>query len=129
MEQKTYSNIDQVQYDSIIENFAFGIFRISSTGTLTYANNSFLRMLGFDSFTELSTSAAVSAELKECFSANKYFSYLGRDNLAEPFENRWIKKNGLSLLLRERVSACKNDDDDTLFYDCIVEDITEHVII
>lgn len=129
MEQKTYGNIDQVQYDSIIENFSFGIFRISSDGILTYSNNSFIRMLGFDSFTELSSAAMASAELKECFSAKKYFSYLEKNNLAEPFENRWIKKNGLSLLLRERVSANKNDENNALFYDCIVEDITEHAII
>ncbi|MFA5806478.1 MAG: ATP-binding protein [Melioribacteraceae bacterium] len=129
MEEKNYNNSDQIQCDSIIENFAFGIFRISGDGTLTFANNSFIRLLGFDSFAGLSSQAITSIELKECFSVNKYSSYLSKNNLAEPFENRWIKKNGLSLLFRERVTVNKNDDGDILFYDCIVEDITGHVII
>ena len=31
--------------------------------------------------------------------------------------------------IQERVTVNKSDDGDILFYDCIVEDITEHVII
>lgn len=129
MEEKDCSSIDQIQCNGIIENFAFGIFRISGDGDLIFANNSFIRMLGFDSFAELSSHAITRTALKECFSADKYFSFLSKNNLAESFENRWIKKNGLSLLFRERVTANKNNDGDILYYDCIVEDITEYVII
>lgn len=129
MEENNYLNLEQIQSEDIIENFAFGVFRISGEGILTFANNSFIRLLGFDSFTELSAHAITDAGLKKCFSADKYSAYLSKNNLAEPFENRWIKKNGLSLLLRERVNVIKNGDGDVLFYDCIIEDITEHVII
>lgn len=129
MEEKISGSFDQIQCESIIENFAFGIFRISGEGVLTFANNSFIRLLGYDSFAELSSQAVTNSELKECFSADKYSSYLSKNSLAEPFENRWIRKNGLSILFRERVTANKNVDGEILFYDCIVEDITEHVII
>ena len=78
MEEKNYNNTDQIQCDSIIENFAFGVFRISGDGALTFANNSFIRLLGFDSFAELSSQAITMPELKESFSANKYSSYLSK---------------------------------------------------
>lgn len=129
MKEKNYSDSDQIHCETIIENFTFGIFRISGDGKLIFANDSFIKMLGFDSLAELSAFSATNTELSNCFSADKYYSHLINNKLTEPFENRWIKKNGLSFLLREHVNVRKNNYGDLLFYDCIVEDITNNVII
>jgi len=129
MKENEYLNLEQIQSENIIDNFAFGVFRISGEGALLFANNSFVKLLGFESFAELSLNAAGNAELKECFSQRKYSSHISGNNPSHPFENRWVKKNGMSLLFRERVSVCRNIEGQILFYDCIVEDITENVII
>lgn len=129
MEEKTSGSFDQIQCESLLDNFAFGIFRISGNGVITFANNSFVRMLGYESFTELASVASINNELRECFAVEKYSSYLSKNNPSEPFENRWVKKNGLSILLRERISVNRNNNGEVLSFDCIAEDITEHVII
>lgn len=129
MKMKYGSSSQLVQTENIIENFAFGIFRITNEGILSFANSSFIKMLGFSSFEELTSMTEVDRELMECFSPHKYSNYLDKNDIAELFENRWIKKNGLSILLREKVTPVKNDGGEVLYYDCVAEDVTEHVII
>ena len=129
MNGKDNGTIGSIQTENIIENFSLGIFRIAVEGVLTFANSSFLQMLGFSSIDDLTTGMETNEELRKCFSVEKYFSHTGTNKLAETGENRWVKRNGQYLLLKEHVNAVKDNIGQILYFDCMVEDVTELAVI
>ncbi|MHB8929160.1 MAG: sensor histidine kinase [Melioribacteraceae bacterium] len=129
MEEKNNSTIGSIQTENITENFSHGIFRISVEGALTFANSSFIQMLGFSSMDDLIAGMGINEELRKCFSVEKYFSHVGKNKLTEPAGNRWVKRNGQYLLLKEHVNAVKDSVGHTLYFDCMVEDVTELAVI
>jgi signal transduction histidine kinase len=112
-----------------IENFSLGIFRITAGGEITFANKSLIEMLGFVSVEELTAELVTNNELRKCFSVEKFSAHIKDNKLAEAVENRWVKKNGQSLLLKEHVNAVMNGNDSVLYYDCMVENVTDFAII
>ncbi len=110
-------------------DFEFGVVRIRVDGIPLFANNSFFELLGFNSFDEMLLHFQLNEEFKKCFSPLKYSSHLKRESGSVFFENRWIKKNGQSVLLRENVRASRDEAGTILHFDCFVEDVTNNVII
>ncbi len=129
MKEKNNGTIGSIQNENIIENFSLGIFRITVEGALTFANSSLIQMLGFSSQDDLIAGLETNDELRNCFSVEKYSAHTRNNKLAEPVENRWVKKNGQSLLLKEHVNAVKNGSGHVLYFDCMVENVTELAII
>lgn len=126
MEQ--FNDINIAAEESALENFSFGAFRINPEGKILFANKKFLRTIGFTSLDQLEEKIKLDNDFKRNFAFKKYFSYLNR-NKETLKENRWVKNDGRTILLREFVHPTKNINGDILFIDCIVEDITEKHII
>jgi signal transduction histidine kinase len=119
-------NID-LESTLIIENFGFGVFRVSPTGLVVFANKIFLNLLGFSSLQEFQTNYYMIESLRKCFLPTRFYSYL-KESSHQLMEYQWIKRNGQPLLLREFISPVKKDDS-IIYFDCIVEDTTEKSII
>lgn len=112
---------------SITEDFSFGVFRINTNGDLLYANNSFLRLLGYSSLKELQSACSEIDSLKNCFSPirlrKRIEKYHTRNN-----KFQWCKRNGQLIQLKEFISQVNNDSS-AEYIDCIVEDVTEKSIL
>jgi signal transduction histidine kinase len=117
------------QTSVLSDEFALCIFRAGADGIPVFASNSFIRLLGFYSFDELLLHMQLNQKFKECFSPEKYSAYFSNNHLEEPRERKWIRKNGQTLLLREHCRPVKTGGGETVFFDCMVEDITDQVII
>jgi len=97
----------------------FAFYRISQTGMPVYTNQTFLRMLGFNSFDELIRVYEYEESFRENFSADKYQQHFLKINNTEGVESRWKNKHGRAVYVV----------DGSVYYDCIAEDVTEKKIV
>ena len=107
----------------------FAFYRISFSGEPVYANQTFVRMLGFNSFDELLAAFEREESFRENFSPSKYQEHFFKINSTEGVESRWKNKNGRSVYVNEYVQKYYNSADGIVYYDCIAEDITEKKIV
>lgn len=111
-----------------LDNFGFGAFRIDTEGNVKYVNSKLLNMLGFDFDYQFYEKLQDNSDFGKNVSVKKYFNYID-NNLSAPIENRWFKNNGQTILLREFIKPVRNKNSNIVWFDCIVEDITERHII
>ncbi|MBK7230003.1 MAG: PAS domain-containing sensor histidine kinase [Ignavibacteriales bacterium] len=107
----------------------FAFYRISQTGMPVYTNQTFLRMLGFNSFDELIRVYEYEESFRENFSADKYQQHFLKINNTEGVESRWKNKHGRAVYVVEYVQKCYDIVDGSVYYDCIAEDVTEKKIV
>jgi signal transduction histidine kinase len=107
----------------------FAFYRISQFGEPLYANQTLLRMLGFNSIDELLYTYQKEESFRENFSANKYQEHFLKINNTEGVESRWKNKHGRAVYVVEYVQKCYDIVDGSVYYDCIAEDVTEKKII
>lgn len=110
-----------------LDNFGFGIFRIDKNGTPIYANKFMLDLLGFKNLNDLQTAVKTSYPLQKCFDPKRIAAFI-KDSQKTFYEYRWTTKDNRKKLLREfGHEVIKNNEN--LFYDCVVEDISEISLI
>ncbi len=107
----------------------FAFYRISSSGIPVSSNQTFYRMLGFNSFDELIDVFLRDEFFRENFSPIKYQEHFLKINSTEGVESRWHNKNGRTVFVNEYIQKGFDSVDGSLYYDCIAEDITEKKII
>lgn len=120
---------DHIEQSSIssLDNFGFGIFRVDHTGKPVYANKYMLELLCFESLEELQTGVKNSYALQKCFDPQRLSGFI-KDSQKTFYEYRWTTKNNKRKLLREFGHEVIKDSQ-TVFYDCVVEDISEKSLI
>jgi len=121
--------LDQIEQNSqrTLDNFGFGIFRLDSNGKLIYANKFLYSILGFSSMEELQESVKQSYNLQKCFDPKRIGAFI-KDSQKTFYEYRWTTKDNRKKLFREfghEVIKCN----ETTYYDCVVEDISERSLI
>jgi len=107
----------------------FAFYRISSNGVPVYSNQTFLRMLGFNSFDEMMGVYYKEDLFRENFSAHKYQEHFFKINNTEGVESKWRNKNGRVVYVNEFVQKGYDNIDNSVYYDCIAEDVTEKKIV
>lgn len=119
--------------ESISSNFLasphFAFYRISSGGYPVYANQTLVRMLGFNSYDELIKTFDEDLQFRENFSVSKYQEHFLKINSTDGVESKWRKKNGRAVVVTEYVQKYYDPSDENVYFDCIAEDITEKKII
>ncbi|MCZ7610146.1 MAG: PAS domain-containing sensor histidine kinase [Ignavibacterium sp.] len=114
---------------SFFANPHFAFYRISSNGYPVFANQTLVRMLGFNSHDEFIKTFEGDPQFRENFSISKYQEHLLKINNTDGVESRWRKKNGRIVVVTEYIQKYFDPTDGSVFYDCIAEDITEKKII
>lgn len=110
---------------SVFDNTVVGLYRTTPKGEIILANPALIRMLGFNNFEDLK-----ARDLKnEGFSINsprtKFIELIEKNNQVFGYESVWNKVNGEPIFIRESGRAVKDKEGKTIFYDGVVEDITE----
>jgi PAS domain S-box-containing protein len=128
-----YTTKKLLNEENILSDFQasphFAFYRISLTGIPVYANQTFLRMLGFNTFEEMMETYDKEESFRENFLISKYHQHLQKINNTEAIESRWRNKKGRIVYVNEYVQKYYNSTDDNVYYDCIAEDITERKIV
>jgi PAS domain S-box-containing protein len=111
------------RYRQLFENVPIGIYRTTRDGRIVDANPALVRMLGYESFADLS-SRNLEKEYSDLNNSRADFvKRLERDGEIIGLEAIWSKKDGSRIHVRENAKLTKTADGEVLF-EGTVEDIT-----
>jgi len=110
---------------NLVQNAPIGIYRSTPDGRILLANPALVKMLGFDSFEELASRNLLNEGYGSEKSRESFLKLIEKDNELHGFETVWTKKNGEEIIVSENARMVKDDKGEILYYEGMVEDITE----
>jgi len=111
------------RYRQLFENVPIGIYRTTPDGLIVDANPALVKMLGYESFAELSSRNLEKEYADAGNSRADFIKRLKRDGEIKGLEAVWSKKDGSYIHVRENAKLTKTADGEVLF-EGTVEDIT-----
>lgn len=132
LERQAKSNKDnpcsESEYKLLVERVPVGIYRTTPDGQIVMANEAFVHMLGYNSFYELTKHKLGTEEIGVDFDRRHYLRKIDEKGELIGFEFELTQKDGKKKFIRETARAVKDSSGNTVYYEGIVEDITEEKI-
>jgi PAS domain S-box-containing protein len=113
------------RFRSLVENATVGIYRTTPDGQILMANPALVRMLGFADFKQLAARNLEAEGFEPDYSRKQFHDRMEQDGEVTGLEEAWTRQDGPVIFVRESARAIRGEDGKTLYYDGIVEDITE----
>jgi len=113
------------RFRTIFEDAVIGLYRTTPDGWMLMANPAMIKMLGFDSFEELSKVNLEDWPYDPSSPRSLFKEQMVRDGKVTGREAIWLRADGTKLFACESAVAIKDDDGKILYYEGSVEDITE----
>jgi PAS domain S-box-containing protein len=113
------------RFRRFIENVPLGVCRTTPDGRVLMANPALVRMLGYDSWQELASRNLEDVALEAGYPRSAFREQIEREGEVGGFEAAWKRRDGSVMFVRESARAFRADDGRVLYYDSIVEDVTE----
>ncbi len=116
----------QKRFRDLFENAPIGIYRTTPAGEIVVVNPPLMRMLGYESLEDV-----VKRNLEEEGAFEPGYSREAFKRTMEQYgeihghEGSWRKPDGSYLQVRESAKAIRNEQGDIVYYDGVIEDITE----
>lgn len=108
------------QYMSIVENATIGMYQTTPDGKILFANKTLLHMLGY-SFEQLQ-----QINLNETKEKRRHFtSLIEEQGIITGREDVWKRADGSKIYVNESAWAIRDKNNNTLYYEGIIEDITK----
>jgi PAS domain S-box-containing protein len=117
--------LNEERYRNMFESSAIGIYRTTPEGKILMANPTLIKMLGFDSFEEL-TQRDLSKEGFESHSLrDDYRKRIEQNGSLTGYESVWKTADGTSVYVSENAKVFYNSSGEVIYYEGTIEDITE----
>ena len=113
------------EFRGVIEHSPIGIYRTTSEGTVLMANQALVRMLGYSSADELTQRNLDKDGYHPEYPRSEFKRRIENEGKILALESAWRKKDGTYVYLRESARAVFDKEGRPLFYEGMVEDITE----
>jgi PAS domain S-box-containing protein len=113
------------RFRGLFENSSQGIYRIGIDGEILLANPALLRMLGFASMEELRTRNLEREGVASGFSHTHFEQLFEKQDSIQGVETTWEKADGSTIFLYESARVVRDDGGSPLYFEGMVEDITE----
>jgi PAS domain S-box-containing protein len=113
------------RFRSLYENSTVGIYRSTPDGKFLLANPALLTMLGYSSFEELAQRDLKKEGFEHSYDRTRFIEHIEKTGDVKGLESCWTRKDGTKVFLRENSRAIRDFEGKTLYYDGIVEDVTE----
>ena len=113
------------RYRDLFQNSPIGIYRTNPEGLILMANHALVRMLGFNSFTEITTNEIEEDDYEPTYLRADFRKRLEREGRVRGYEATWKRPDGTDIFVSENARAVKSQDGTVLYYEGTVEDITE----
>jgi PAS domain S-box-containing protein/putative nucleotidyltransferase with HDIG domain len=115
------------RYRRIVENAQNGIYQSTLEGKFIMANQSMARILGYDSPEDLISgitdiSHQLYANFDECM---QFVEMMEKQGLVKNFEVRFRRKDGRIIWVSRTTQVVRNENGEVLYYEGIIEDITD----
>ena len=112
------------KFRSIFDNSSDGIFQSTPEGDFITANNSLVKMMGFDKLEDLIITR-VTDYYKDKSDREKLIGIVKQYGFAENFIARMIDKNKKEFIVRMNVRAIKDQHSDKFYLEGTLRDVTE----
>jgi PAS domain S-box-containing protein len=113
------------RFRSLFENATVGIYRTSPAGQILVANPTMIKMLGYKTLEELVRRNLEEQGFEPTYPRQVFHDRMARDGEVRDLEAVWTKQDGSAVFVRESARAIRAEGNQILYYDGIVEDITE----
>lgn len=109
---------------SLFENATVGIFRTTLDGRALFANPAMMRMLGYQSFSEIADINVVTTYQNPSERA-RFLALLQKKGEVRGFESVWKRNDGTELFIRESARLVRDERTGEACCEGIVEDVSE----
>lgn len=113
------------QFRKLYENARIGLYRTTPGGTILMANKALVKLLGFSSFEMLASRNLENDGFGPKYQRKEFLEKFEKDGEVNNFESEWIRLDGSKILVQESAQAIRNSHDTILYFDGVIEDITE----
>ncbi|MDX9845654.1 MAG: PAS domain S-box protein [Tenuifilaceae bacterium] len=112
------------RFRGLYENATVGIYRTTPDGQILMANPALLKMIGYDSFEELSQRDLSQEGYEPEYPREEFQRQIEEKGEVRGMESAWRIKNGSLIYVSESARAFRNERGKIVYYEGIVEDIT-----
>ncbi|MCD6354196.1 MAG: PAS domain S-box protein, partial [Prolixibacteraceae bacterium] len=112
------------QFKNFFYHSAIGIYRTTPEGEIIFANPALVKLMGYNSFAELSTKNLNEIDRKQNFKREEFIKLIEKDGFVTGYETIWKREDGNIIFIRESAVLVKDKNDNPLYYDGTIEDIT-----
>jgi signal transduction histidine kinase len=109
---------------SLLNQRNIGIIRVDNSGYPIYINDCLLHLLDFENLQEFYDYFSNNPAFQKNTDPQKYYNFLKLEIKSNFLESKWVNKTGKIIFLKEFVVPIRNNKDEIVYYDVIIEDIT-----
>jgi PAS domain S-box-containing protein len=113
------------RFRGLYENATVGMYRTSPEGQVLLANPSVVRMLGYETFEDLSGYNPEQEGFDPEHPRSEFRGQIEPRGEVRGLESAWRRKDGTTIFVRESASVVRDNDGKVRYYEGTVEDITE----
>jgi len=115
----------EARFRTIYENNIIGFYRTTPDGKILLANNALVRMLDFLSVEELKERNLETEGYEPTYTRTMFKETIEKSGEVTGMESAWVKRDGSTIYVRESANLVRDENGNVLYYDGVVEDITE----
>ncbi len=113
------------RFRTLFENSTVGLYRTTPDGQILMANPALVRMLGYETLDELACRDLEKSGFEPNYPRQVFREQIERDGEVRGLEAAWQRRDGSTISVRESAKAVRGERGEVLYYDGIVEDITQ----
>jgi PAS domain S-box-containing protein len=113
------------RFRSFVENATVGIYRTTPEGHFLMANPTLVRMLGYQDLAELAVRNLEGQGFEPGYPRQVFRERMERDGEVHGLEAAWTTRDGSMIFVRESGHVVRGESGGVLYYEGVVEDITE----
>lgn len=117
--------LSEERYRNIFESAVIGIYRTTPEGKILMANQTLIKMLGFDSFQELAQRNLKNEGYEDNKKRREFQKKIERNGSVIGLESVWLTKDGRPVIVSENAKAFYESNNQVIYYEGTIEDITE----
>jgi len=131
-EVERYQNMKELErskesFKNIFENATVGIYRTTPEGRILEVNPELLKILGYSSFEELAERDLEEEGYEPEYPRSKFKEKIEKEGRVKGLESAWRRKDGSAVFVRESARVVRDEDGEPLYYEGVVEDITDRI--
>jgi PAS domain S-box-containing protein len=115
----------EARFRGLVENACVGIYRTSTDARFLVANPAMIKIMGYTSFEELATLSFEDKANQKEYPRDEFRKRMERDGFVIGWETWWTRPDGTKIFVRESATAIRDAEGRVLYYDGILEDISQ----
>lgn len=116
--------LSEAMYRNVFESAVIGMYRTTPDGKILMANPTLIKMLGFNSFEDISQRNLEEEGFETNTFRDRFRKLIEENGSLTAYESIWKTQDGRSLYISENAKAFRNSSGEVIYYEGTIEDIT-----